>query len=134
VKNRNWPFVIGSGIFTLTFLLDLFAYAGGSLALSVLLGIGTVLVFASGIIWLIYHDDRRAHFRRGWIILPLSLFGFGLLKALGKGSIDLMPAPENMELVKNVFVSRLQIGLWLVSVLLFACFVLAGSLMKRKKI
>lgn len=131
---KNWPFIVGSGVFLITFVLDIFAYEGGSLALSILMATGTVLVFASGIIWLIYHDDRRLHFRRGWIVLPLALFAVGLARALEKGAVDILPAPETEEALKNLFVSRLQIGLWLMSVLLLVSFVLAGSLMKRRKV
>ena len=126
-------FALGVGVFVLTFCLDLFAYSVGALVLSILMAVGTVLVFASGVIWLIYHDDQTLHFYRGWLIIPLGLFGAGLFETFKNGNIEILPAPEAVETAKNLVARHLQVGLWLVSILLFVSFVLAGSLMKRTK-
>lgn len=130
---RNPPFILGASLFILALTVDGWALAAGLSAVGVLLSVGTVLVFAVGIIWLIYHDDRKLHFCRGWVIIPLGLFGFALSKVLEKSSAQLLPTPENLTDTGERIMTQFQLGLWIVSLLLLFSFVLASSLMRRNR-
>jgi hypothetical protein len=130
LKNRS--FWLGFLIFLGTLWIDGQIFAGGSYALGILVCVGSILVFASGIVWLVYHDDKKIHFRRGWLVIPIAVFGYATVLVFDKSGITFAPAPENLLEIGNLVMTRFQIGMWIVSLTLLCVFVIAGSLIARR--
>jgi hypothetical protein len=126
-------FFLGAILFLLTTVINCWLIFTGTVALGIFSLIGTVLVFSSGIIWLIRQEDQSLHLKNVWLILPLGVFSFGIVQTLQKGGMDYPFVLENIQEIGNVMMSRYQIGLWLVSTVLLLSFVVAGALMTRGK-
>jgi NADH:ubiquinone oxidoreductase subunit 6 (subunit J) len=131
---RNRAFVLGASLFTLTIAIDAMIIAQGLEVLGVLSLIGSILVFASAIVWLIYQDDGALHIRKVWVAVPLAVFGVAVAKMFDSSGIGMFRGNENIQEVGNLLMSRYQLGLWSVSTTLLISFVIAASLMVRRRV
>jgi NADH:ubiquinone oxidoreductase subunit 6 (subunit J) len=130
---KNKAFIVGALLLLMTVAIDVLMYANGLWALALFSFIGTILVFASSLVWLVYRDDTLLYVRRVYLIIPLAIFGIALNLCFHKIPMGFAPSPENLEEVGNLLMSRYQIALWIVSTLIFFMFITSGSLMGRKR-
>jgi hypothetical protein len=130
---RTGSFLVGTFILVMTLFVDGTMFTNGLISLAIFSFIGTLLLFASSIIWLIYRDDTKLHFRRIWLVIPLSVFGLGLAFTFQQLRLQYIPTNENLGEVGNLVMSRYQIGMWCVSALILFMFVVAASLVTRHR-
>ncbi len=124
---------MGTFLLLLTLIVDGVMFGSGLVSLAIFSIIGTLLLFASSIIWLIYRDDTQVHFRRIWHAIPISVFGGGLLFTFQQLSLKYNHTGENLGEVGNIIMSRYQIGMWIASTTIFFMFVIAASLVTRNR-
>jgi hypothetical protein len=126
---RNSAFLLGSFIFLIILIVDGGMFFVGMKVLGIFSIISSILVFASGMVWLIYRDDAKIYIRHKALVFPIAIFGIAILTALKQVPVDLQLTPENLEQTGNLLMSRYQIGLWIVAALIFFIFVMASSLL-----
>jgi hypothetical protein len=126
-------FIIGTVIALVTVGLDVQMLLVGQSALGLFSFIGTLLVFASSMIWLIYRDDGKAHFRRMTLAIPVFILGLAVLFTFKQMPILSLQTPESLNESGNLLMSRYQVGLWLVSLCIFFVFIISSSLMVRRR-
>jgi hypothetical protein len=105
----------------------------GLVSLGIFSFIGTLLLFASSIIWLIYRDDTELHLRKIWLAIPIAIFGGGLAFSFQQLGLQFSATNENLIEVGNLVMSRYQIGMWTVSALILFMFIIAASLVTRNR-
>jgi hypothetical protein len=127
-------FLIGTAIALVTANLDFQMLFMGQSALGLFSFIGTLLVFASSMIWLIYRDDGKVYFRRLTLIIPVFVLGLAIYSTFKQMPILSLQTPESLNESGNLLMSRYQIGLWLVSISIFFVFIISSSLMVRKRL
>lgn len=126
---RNRAFLVGSFIFLVLIGVDLVMYLNGMKVLGIFSFLASLLVFASGMVWLIYRDDSRIYFRKPILLIPIAIFGAAVTMTLQQVPLYFRLTPENLEEAGNLLMSRYQIGLWIISILIFFLFIMASSLM-----
>jgi len=130
---KNYAFFLGSLVFALILVVDGMMYLNGMKALGIFSFLGSLLVFASGMVWLIYRDDRKIYFRRAFLLFPIAIFGGAISLILKQVPMELRPTAENLEEVGSLLMSRYQIGLWIVAILIFFVFVMASSMLSGER-
>ncbi len=130
---KNKAFLMGSFIFLIIVGVDLFMFFDGMKTLGIFSFLSSLLVFASGMVWLIYRDDSKIYFCKPSLLVPIAIFGGAVTMVLKQVPMDLQMTPENLEETGNLLMSRYQIGLWLVATLIFFIFVMASSLMSGER-
>lgn len=130
---KNYAFFFGATIFILILGIDTTMYLNGMRALGIFSFLGSLLVFASGMIWLIYRDDRGVYFRRPILFIPIAIFGGAVGLILKQVPLEIRPTAENLEEVGSLLMSRYQIGLWIVAIIIFFVFVMASSMLSGER-
>ncbi len=130
---KNLAFVLGRLVLAITLTVDIGIFFNGMKVLGIFSLISSLLVFAAGMVWLIYRDDGRVYFKRKSLFIPITLFGLSIVAALREIPIDFKVTNENLEEVGNLLMSRYQMALFIVSVLVFFVFVIASSLLSSER-
>jgi hypothetical protein len=130
---KNRAFLLGSFIFLIIVAVDGVMFFDGMKTLGIFSFLSSLLVFASGMVWLIYRDDSKIYFSRSVLLVPIVIFGGAITAVLKQVPMDLQMTPENLEETGNLLMSRYQIGLWIVAILIFFIFVMASSLMSGER-
>jgi hypothetical protein len=126
-------YLLGCILFILDVGINVILILHESAILGVFSLIAGILVFSCGMIWLIHRDDEALHLRSPYLIFPLGILGFAFVEMLEKCNLVLQPGEENLQEIGNITMAQYQAGLWLVAAISLMVFVVAGSLMARRR-
>jgi NADH:ubiquinone oxidoreductase subunit 6 (subunit J) len=129
---KKGAFYTGCLIFSLTVLIDVGIYTIGLKTLGIFSLIGTLLVFGASMIWLIYMEDNHHYFRKPILVIPIGIFAVALVESFKQTSIQYRSTTESLDEVGNLLLSRYQMILWIVSIIIFFMFIVASTLISRR--
>jgi NADH:ubiquinone oxidoreductase subunit 6 (subunit J) len=125
-------FILGHFCFLVMIGVDLAIHLSGAVILGVFNLIGSILVFAVGLVWQLRQEEEKMQISRLWLALPIAAWGAAIFRVLNQSQIEYRLTPENLEEVGNLLMSRFDMGLWLGSLILLVGFIIAGTLMRRE--
>lgn len=130
---KKTPYFFTIMLFVICLGLDLLAFVFNQPLAGITLVTSSVIVFFAAHVWFVHFPETRLRLKTIYLLVPLALIGLLFFKAIGGFQSSKEMMGETLLSQGQLLMSRLQGGLWILGMIMISAFIVAASLLEKKR-